>query len=204
MHDNELALVRRAAGGDRQALDGLLSDEFIEKLYRYAAPRVKSRADAEDVVIEALAKVTSKLGSFCGRSAFRTWVQGFVDNEIREYRRRRQLPYVCVSDDLLDERPALGNLYRDPMIIALEGEAVQAIQAAFMRLASEEQVALRLYREQGRSAREVAAKLGRTEDGVTSLVQRAVRKMREYLLDYYPERFGACGGKQGRRQGGNA
>lgn len=195
----EIDLVRQAAAGDEGALEALFPDDFIELLRRYTVARIRSGQDAEDLVGDALALVVRDIGCFRGDSAFRTWVHGYVDNKIREYRRRRGLAYNLLPNEDFDVVPATGLLYRDPLLIILERDGAQQIANAFRLLLPDEQMALRWYRCEQESARDVAARLGRTEDAVTSLVQRAVCKLRASLADYFPEHLSASAGQPTRR-----
>jgi RNA polymerase sigma factor (sigma-70 family) len=81
------SLVRRAQGGEREALEALI-DRHQKWIYNIALRMVGSPDDAEDVAQEILIKVITKLSSFKGRSSFRTWLYRIVVNHVLTMRRK--------------------------------------------------------------------------------------------------------------------
>ncbi|PWI13740.1 RNA polymerase subunit sigma-24 [Streptomyces sp. Act143] len=84
-------LARRAAGGDRAALDGLLAairPEVVRRCGRF----LPCREDAEDAAQDVLLQVARGIGTFEGRSRFSTWLYTVVANcarqKYRELKRR--------------------------------------------------------------------------------------------------------------------
>jgi len=69
--DRELA--RRAVAGDAAALEELLR-RLQPSVLSLATYMLQSRADAEDATQEILVKVATRLATFEGASAVRTWV----------------------------------------------------------------------------------------------------------------------------------
>ena len=68
---DDLALVRRIEGGDRDALEALVV-RHQPWIYNIVVRMVYHPHDAEDVTQEVLIKVLTKLSTFEGRSRFRT------------------------------------------------------------------------------------------------------------------------------------
>ena len=99
-------LARRAANGDRAALDRLLraiGPQVLDQCGRF----LPCRQDAEEAAQDALLRVAMHIDRFEGRSLFSTWLYAVVANSARQtYRslRRRSveqsspLPPVDVAD----------------------------------------------------------------------------------------------------------
>ena len=84
----DAALVDRAKGGDRDALDELIC-RHQAWIYNIAVRMVWEPRDAEDVTQEVLVKVVTRLGSYEGKSAFRTWLYRIVVNHVINMKARR-------------------------------------------------------------------------------------------------------------------
>lgn len=81
-------LVRRAALGDADAMEGLLV-RAQEAAYRVSLLVCGHPQDAEDVMQDALMKTYSHVGTIADPSAFRTWLYRTVRNACLMKRRRR-------------------------------------------------------------------------------------------------------------------
>ena len=81
-------LVRRAQGGNREALEQLIT-RHQGWIYNIALRMVYLSEDAEDATQEILIKVITKLSTFEGRSRFSTWLYRLVVNHILNLKRGR-------------------------------------------------------------------------------------------------------------------
>jgi RNA polymerase sigma factor (sigma-70 family) len=81
-------LVSRAQGGDRRALEELVA-RHGPWIFNVAARMVWRRDDAADVTQEVLVKVITRLSTFRGESAFRTWLYRIVVNHVLNMKRGR-------------------------------------------------------------------------------------------------------------------
>lgn len=84
----DAALVERAKGGEKEALEELIH-RHQAWIYNIAVRMVWEPRDAEDVTQEVLIKVITKLGTFEGKSKFRTWLYRIVINHVINMKRRR-------------------------------------------------------------------------------------------------------------------
>jgi RNA polymerase sigma factor (sigma-70 family) len=84
--DELRALVARAKGGERKALDLLLA-RLADGLYRLGLRMTANPADAEDATQEALLKVATHLGTFREEASVRTWAYRIAVNHLLERRR---------------------------------------------------------------------------------------------------------------------
>lgn len=82
------ALVRRAQGGDRDALEGVVA-AIQRDVYGLALRFLWHPQDAEDAAQEVLIRVVTRLGGFRGESEFRTWVWRIAANTLLNLRRSR-------------------------------------------------------------------------------------------------------------------
>jgi RNA polymerase sigma factor (sigma-70 family) len=82
--------VRRATGGDSAALEALC-DSVRDDIYGVAMRMLGHPADAEDATQEILILIVTHLGSFEGRSSFRTWAWRIATHHLlRAGRGRRE------------------------------------------------------------------------------------------------------------------
>src|SRR5690242_9924174 len=100
-------LVARARAGDRKALEDLLQ-HHQGWIYNIALRMLYHPQDAEDATQEILVKVLTRLSSFQGRSAFRTWLYRIVVNHLLNMKRSR------VEDSALSFRTYGEQLDRTP------------------------------------------------------------------------------------------
>jgi RNA polymerase sigma factor (sigma-70 family) len=84
----ERDLARRAVAGEAAALEELLV-RLQPWVLRLATYILQSRADAEDATQEILVKVATRLASFEGASAVRTWVYRVAVNHLLDCKRSR-------------------------------------------------------------------------------------------------------------------
>ncbi len=81
------SLARRAATGDRRALESLMV-EIRPRVLRQCRRLLPHSEDAEDACQDTLVKVTQRIGTFEGRSQFSTWLYHVTANSARDTYRR--------------------------------------------------------------------------------------------------------------------
>jgi RNA polymerase sigma factor (sigma-70 family) len=86
--DADAQLVERARNGDRAALEELVL-RHQAWIYNIAVRMVFNPHDAEEVTQEVLVKIITRLSTFKGESAFRTWLYRIVANHVLNMRRER-------------------------------------------------------------------------------------------------------------------
>jgi RNA polymerase sigma factor (sigma-70 family) len=85
---DDAALVARAQDGSQDALEALVK-QHQAWIYNIALRMVYLPQDAEDITQEILIKLITKLSTFEGRSAFRTWLYRIVVNHVLNMKRTR-------------------------------------------------------------------------------------------------------------------
>jgi len=96
-------LIRRAIGGDAEALEALVQ-RHQAWVYNVAVRMLAHPQDAEDATQEIFIKALTRLSSFEGRSAFRTWLYRIVVNHALNMKRgrleRESLTFGCYAHGL--------------------------------------------------------------------------------------------------------
>lgn len=89
--DNKL--VRLATKGDKKALEELVT-RHQDWIYNIAFRMTGHPQDAEDVTQEILIKVITRLSTFRGESAFRTWLYRIVSNHVINMKKKSTEKYL--------------------------------------------------------------------------------------------------------------
>ena len=100
---DDVRLVRCASGGDREALEELVR-RHQAWVYNVAVRMLAHPQDAEDATQEVFIKAVTRLASFEGRSAFRTWLYRIAVNHVLNMKRGRleqsALTFRCYAHGL--------------------------------------------------------------------------------------------------------
>ena len=82
-------LISSVAGGDKLSLEKLIK-RHQDWIYNLVFHMVCNPEDAKDITQEILIKIITKLGTFRGKSSFRTWVYRIAINHIFDVNRKKQ------------------------------------------------------------------------------------------------------------------
>ena len=176
--DEHEELARRAAGGDRAALEALLA-EIRPSVLRRCARFLPCYQDAEEACQDVLLQVARNIGRFEGRSKFSTWLHVIIANGARQTyrtlkRRAAEQGYGEMPVEVPDARTTsviAGS--RLDLLDALERlEATRAELVAPMVLRDICQL----------DYKEIAQHLGIPEGTVKSRIHQARGQVREYLV----------------------
>lgn len=170
------SLVERAKGGDRAALEEVLS-EIAPQVHRFGMRMCKNAHDADDVLQETLLAVTKHLGDFEGRSSLSSWV--FTLARTACARRRRGLKNRPPESD--DGRPETADPAPSPEARAADLEIATAINDALAALPEEHREVILLRDVEGLSAPEAATVLEISVDALKSRLHRAREALRRAL-----------------------
>jgi RNA polymerase sigma-70 factor (ECF subfamily) len=181
-------LVQRAARGDEIAFSELVNRHYRRAL-RVAFGLLKDRADAEDVLQEAFARVHSRLKDFEGSSAFYTWLYRIVVNlSIDSMRKRRRERRADVDEETTREAMRSGEELwpryrdRDPSETTDRKRLAKKLEKAFAGLPEIHQAVIVLRELEGFSYEEIAETLGIKKGTVMSRLFHARRGMQQNLL----------------------
>ena len=102
----DLSLIQAATAGNKAALNELVKnhEKFI---YNLAWKFTNDQEEANDLTQEVLIKVITKLSTFQGKSAFRTWLYRIVFNQFMNTKRRPMEDRWESFDDFADQLNAI-------------------------------------------------------------------------------------------------
>ncbi len=177
--DNDAALLRRIAGGDRRAAQ-LLLDQYLGRIVAYGYRMLGDGAEAEDVAQETFLRLWRNIDTWRAEAPLIHWLHRVAYNLcIDRLRRRRTIPLDATPEPLdLSEDPA-GTLHRL--------ELADAVAAAIGQLPERQRAAVVFVHQEGLNNIETAALMGISVEAVESLLARARRSLRKLLEALRPE-----------------
>lgn len=146
-----------------------VSAEFVARLRAFVRRRVRTDADADDVVQDVLAKLAQQGTEVESVAAWLfTVARRAVVDRARSARPTEALPEGAPAPDPAEDASALADLARclEPMLAELEPEERELLRRVDMA---------------GESQADLARQLGLSPSGLKSRVQRARRRLRSVL-----------------------
>lgn len=190
-------LVKQLLAGDERAFDRFFEENFA-RLYRFALARLQDDEDAAREIAQAtLVRAIRKLSSYRAEAALFTWLCAICRNETSDWLRQhlRHRAHVVLTEDSPDVAAAVDSFQAPqedrPEESYLRVEQLRLIQVALDRLPAKYGDVLEWKYVEGRSAKEIAARLKIGQEAAQSLVARAKRAFGEVytaLLDGMSER----------------
>jgi RNA polymerase sigma-70 factor (ECF subfamily) len=170
----EGALVRRVAGGDREAFRRLLV--LHQRPLSAYARRMLGDADlADDMVQETFLRLWARAGRFDpGAARLTTWLHRICHNLCVDSRRRN------VRQVTLDDPPELAS-EGGPQMLQEQADLALRVQRALAALPERQRSALLLCHYQGLSNREAAQILDSSVEALESLLARGRRRLKQEL-----------------------
>jgi RNA polymerase sigma-70 factor, ECF subfamily len=168
--DEERLLIEAAKADPRRFAE--LYERHFDRVYAFVARRAADRGEAEDVTSEVFHQALAHLGRFEWRGIpFAAWLLQIARNSLADRRaraaRERGEPALELAHDGqpgdADRRAILAGLVDE-----LPGDQQRVVRERFV---------------EGRSVREIARELGRTEGAVKQLQFRALQSLRARLRD---------------------
>ncbi|MGO8735224.1 MAG: RNA polymerase sigma factor [Terriglobia bacterium] len=185
---DEIALIRRAQGGDSEAFEALVR-VYDQNVLRLALQVVHSQEEARDLYQEAFLKVYRSLRYFRLEARFSTWLYRVVMNVCLDHLRRQSTRKEVQGPEreegepeyfqtVPEERPVL-----DPERAVHSKEIGRRIQAALQRLNPRERMVFELKHYQGLKLRAIGGLCNTSEQTVKNCLFRATQKLRLELGD---------------------
>jgi RNA polymerase sigma-70 factor (ECF subfamily) len=178
------ALIRRMAGGDRNALAELY-DKLSRPLYATARHILNDAAEAQDVVHDVFLALWENAATFdSGRGAAFSWAVTLTRNRaidrLRSRANRARLLGDSVPEDLgYDADAALAG----GADLAELGDRAAAVRAALSGLPEEQKRALELAFFSGLTQKEIADQLSEPIGTVKARIRRGLLKLRDVLAN---------------------
>jgi RNA polymerase sigma-70 factor (ECF subfamily) len=169
---NELAgdLPMRFVQGDLDAFEAIFK-QFEAEVYRWVLRIVRDPAAAEDVVVESFWRAYRGRARFDPARSFGAWMRTIATNAARDHSRSaRRRPQGDSSGDEIAAPPAA-----DPAV-------AEAVALAFGRLPEKLHIVATLALIEERPYAEIAEALGVPVGTVKSRVFRAIRLLRQELI----------------------
>jgi RNA polymerase sigma-70 factor (ECF subfamily) len=165
-------LVPACQRGDQEAMRQLyeLSHASIYRLMvRMVGPQ-----DAADLTQQVYLQIYRNIGQFAGRSRFKTWLYRLAVNEALQFRRKdRKVQRYALDRELMDKSPGHRRLT----------EQKDLLEQGLARLEPQLRSIFLLREVEGLSYNEIAEALNISEGTVGSRLNRARRKLKEYLIE---------------------
>jgi RNA polymerase sigma-70 factor (ECF subfamily) len=180
--DSTFELLRRARGGDQDALDRLFT-RHLGPLKRWASGRLpraaRDLADTDDLVQDTLLRTLRTMEGFEPRrvGALQAYLRQAVLNRVRdEFRHKRRLPHQTGLDDIEVDSG------ESPLEEAIGREAVESYEQALARLRPEEREAIIGRVELGLSYDDLAEALGKpSSEAARKAARRALHRLAEEM-----------------------
>lgn len=183
------ALVAQARSGDLDALDTLVR-RHQSWVFNLALRMVWRRDVAEDATQEILIKAVTKLSTFAGNSAFRTWLYRIAVNHLLNVRKsemeERKMTFTDmgasldgVPDEELPDQRALPVETK----VLVEEAKLGCITAMLMCLDRRQRLAFILGEVLGESSEVGAAAMGESAANFRQLLTRARKDLYQFMND---------------------
>jgi RNA polymerase sigma-70 factor (ECF subfamily) len=176
---SETELVEQARNGNRQALNQLVH-LYWQPLYRYIFYKVRHKEETEELTQDTFLKAITYLPKYEERGiSFHSFLLRVATNLITDHWRRKSR-----SGEWLPLTEAL--ILRDeegPDEVAILGERKALIDAAIEMLPEEQKRVVILRLIEGRSIKEVADIMRKSEGALKMLQQRALQGIRKRIQE---------------------
>ncbi len=176
-------LVRRLRNDDQRAMQDFYN-EYFPKLYRYAARRLRTPQDIDELVQRVLTIAARRIETYRGEATLLTWLIQICRNEVSKHYKlaaRDGATITFLDDDVL--RAVVESLEApstdEPETAARRSELIAMVQMALDQLPARYADALELKYLEGFSSKDIAGRLGIGDEAVQSLLARARRAFRE-------------------------
>jgi RNA polymerase sigma-70 factor, ECF subfamily len=162
----------------------VLSDEYVDGLYRYAMVITRNRAEAEDLVQETYVRALEAAARLRENSNIKAWMFTILRNLwFNQLRKRRNAPAIVVIDgDDYTADSLVGNA-KDAHAIFVSNEDAVIVRSAINDLPIEFREVILLREFEELSYQEIAEVLGCPAGTVMSRLARARAKLRTTLSD---------------------
>jgi RNA polymerase sigma-70 factor (ECF subfamily) len=180
MSASDQELIIRTLDGRLEAYDELM-ERYQRLVYKLAFGYAKSHEGALDLTQNVFLKVYRKVGSFRGKSQFKTWLIRIVCNEgvswIRANRRHLE------GRESLEQLETVFEEGTDQLEQQVQREYRDRLLGGLARLGGRYKTALELRYFHDLSIREVALALDCSEGTAKNTLFRGVRRLREQVVE---------------------
>ncbi len=168
----EKELIKALKRQDRKA-QKLLYDQYAPKMFGVCKRYAKNREDAEDILMEGMFKVMTKIGMFKENGSFEGWIRRIVVNEALMFLRKKGNLLMTVE---------VNNLEVPSQISIIDELSAQDILNLLDQLPPGYRAVFNLYVVDGYKHREIAELLGISINTSKSQLILAKKRMQELVL----------------------
>ena len=174
---NEILLISRARGGDREAF-GALVEQYRDNVYRLAYRMCGNAYDADEAAQEAFVAAWRALPNFRGDAKFSTWLYRLTTNAAIDVMRREKRHQTVGDGEMMD----LADDADSPQETVERTEQQEAVQKALATLSEEYREVLLLRYMEELDYAEIADVLQLPSGTVKSRINRAKAALKTALL----------------------
>ena len=174
---NEILLISRARGGDREAF-GALVEQYRDNVYRLAYRMCGNAYDADEAAQEAFVAAWRALPNFRGDAKFSTWLYRLTTNAAIDVMRREKRHQTVGDGEMID----LADDADSPQETVERTEQQEAVQEALATLSEEYREVLLLRYMEELDYAEIAEVLQLPSGTVKSRINRAKAALKTALL----------------------
>lgn len=185
-HLDEQELVARVQKGDAEAFTPLVY-KYQEKIYNLIYRKVQDREIAKDLCQEVFLKAWQALPNFKRQSVFYTWLYQIAVNRSIDFLRKQNRRHVIGFEELpqnADDTLQMAEVQPSPCALLERKELEYIIRKASHQLPLIQRRAFYLRHSEGLPIKEIASRLGKSENTVKTYLHHARRKLRRMLLPY--------------------
>lgn len=169
------SVYRRYLGGEQQAADQLV-EKYGDALMLYINGYIRDIHEAEDLMIEAFARIFARERPISGAGAFKAYLYRTARNLALRHSKRRR--FICLRFEELRFEP------QSDVLADVEferSEQQRQLYCALRRLKPEYREALYLVYLADLSYRNAGAVMGKSEAQITNLVYRGKQSLKQIL-----------------------
>ena len=174
---NELLLISRARGGDREAF-GALVEQYRDNVYRLAYRMCGNAYDADEAAQEAFVAAWRALPNFRGDAKFSTWLYRLTTNAAIDVMRREKRHQTVGDGEMIE----VADDADSPQETVERTEQQEAVQEALATLSEEYREVLLLRYMEELDYAEIAEVLQLPSGTVKSRINRAKAALKAALL----------------------
>lgn len=174
---NEILLISRARGGDREAF-GALVEQYRDNVYRLAYRMCGNAYDADEAAQEAFVAAWRALPNFRGDAKFSTWLYRLTTNAAIDVMRREKRHQTVGDGEMME----LADDADSPQETVERTEQQEAVQKALATLSEEYREVLLLRYMEELDYAEIAEVLQLPSGTVKSRINRAKAALKTALL----------------------
>ncbi len=167
----EEELIKACKRQERKA-QKLLYERYAPKMFGVCKRYLRHQEDAEDVLIEGLFKVMSKIDSFNGKGSFEGWIRRIIVNECLMFLRKRHNFKLTVE---------ISNIDIKTEVTILDELAAKDILVLLDKLPLGYRTIFNMYVLEGYKHREIAEELGISINTSKSQLILAKKRMRALI-----------------------